>query len=96
MSLSDRRDLRNLAREGEIRGGRRERKQQTRGGNKKASLEHVQFPRVFCAAEAGQSLPKLNRAGGRIGSFRGRIGGGPTPVSPHSSVFLPGKTGSVK
>jgi hypothetical protein len=42
------------------------------------------------------NAPKLNRADGRIGNFRGRIGGGPTPVSPHSSFFLVDKTGSVK
>jgi hypothetical protein len=56
----------------------------------------MQFPRVLCAAAAGQRLPKLNRADGRIWNFRGRIGGGPTPVSPHSSFFLVDKTGSVK
>jgi hypothetical protein len=41
-------------------------------------------------------LPKLNRVGGQIWNFSGRIGGGMTPVSPHSSVFLVGKTGSMK
>jgi hypothetical protein len=50
---------------------------------------------VLCAAEPA-SLPKLNRVGGQIWNFSGRIGGGMTPVSPHSSVFLLGKMGSMK
>jgi hypothetical protein len=38
----------------------------------------------------------LNRVGDQIWNFSGRIGGGMTLVSPHSSVLLAGKMGSVK
>jgi hypothetical protein len=38
----------------------------------------------------------LTRAGGEIWNLVGPIGGMMTAVSPHSSVFLAGITGSVK
>jgi hypothetical protein len=42
------------------------------------------------------SLPKLNGVGGQIWNRIGLIGGAKIAVSPHSSVFLAGNTGSLK
>jgi len=50
----------------------------------------------LCRKRSPPSLRKLPRLGGQIWNLIGLIGGAMTAVSPHSSVFLAGKMGSVK
>ncbi|WP_412774232.1 hypothetical protein [Nitrobacter sp.] len=57
---------------------------------------NIKISRDALHGEGRPSLSKLNGVGGQIWNLIGLIGGAMTAVSPHSSIFLAGHTGSVK